>query len=177
MADALTRNPTNPNPLHPNKFQLNFARSPSLQFFCQSVTFPGISLSEIPRNTPFIDIYSPGEKATYDLLNVTFVVDEELKGWFEIHDWIRGLTFPEKFEEYQRLKQLSPLSDKNFPQFSDAAITILDSAQKPTYRIKFVDCFPISISSIVFAATDDPNSIVTADASFRFSYFDIDKLF
>ena len=72
---ALTRNPANPNYLHPNKFQLNFSRASNVQYFCQSVSVPGISMSEVPQNTPFVDLYRPGEKAIYDLLNVTFIVD------------------------------------------------------------------------------------------------------
>jgi hypothetical protein len=174
---AITRNPTNPNFLHPNKFQLNFARAPNIQYFCQAVNLPGISLSEVPRNTPFVDIYSPGEKTVYDVLNVTFLVDEELRTWFEIHDWIRALTFPTKFEEYQRLGQLSPVTTQNFPQFSDAYMTILSSSNIPYYRIKFIDCFPTTLSSIIFSSADTPESTITADATFRFSYFDIDKLY
>lgn len=170
----LTRNPTNVNLLHGNKFQLNFSRVPNIQYFCQSVSLPGISLSEIVRNTPFVDIYSPGEKAIYDVLNVTFMVDEKLESWFEIHDWIRGMTFPEKYEEYANLKQLSPFADKVFPQFSEAKITVLTSSNNPSYTIKFIDCFPISLSSIVFSAGDTPENIVTADATFRFSYYNID---
>jgi hypothetical protein len=174
---ALDRNPRNPNPLQPNKFKLGFARSPSIQFFCQSVNIPGVSLSEIPRNTPFVDLYVPGEKVIYDLLSITFIVDEVLMGWFEIHDWIRALTFPEKFEQYQQLKQLSPVTNQDFPQYSDASLTVLDSSQQPTYRIKFVDCFPTSLSSIVLNTTEDPTTIITADATFRFSYYQIEKLF
>lgn len=173
---AIDRNPVNHNPLHPNKFQLNFSRAPNLQFFCQSLNMPGISLSEIPRNTPFVDIYVPGEKAIYDVLNITFIIDEDMKTWFEIHDWIRALTFPTKFDEYRQLRQLSPVTNQNFPQYSDAHLTILNSANRATYRIKFVDCFPTSVSSFIFSATDSPETILTADASFRFSYFEIDKL-
>ena len=99
---ALDRNPPNQNLLIPNKFQLNFSRLPNTQFFCQSVSVPGISLSEIPQNTPFVDVYIPGEKAIYDLLNVTFFVDEELTAWIETHDWIRAMTFPKEFEEYKK---------------------------------------------------------------------------
>jgi len=53
-----------------------------MTYFCQSLSIPGISLGEVPVNNPFLDVYSPGEKAIYDLLNVTFMVDEELKSWF-----------------------------------------------------------------------------------------------
>ena len=96
---ALTRNPANPNYLHPNKFQLNFGRASNVQYFCQSVSVPGISMSEVLQTTPFVDLYRPGEKAIYDLLNVTFIVDEQLKAWLEIHDWIRAMTFPTNFKE------------------------------------------------------------------------------
>ena len=42
-------------------------------------------MSEVMRTTPFIDLYSPGEKMVYDLLNVTFIVDEDIQTWLEIH--------------------------------------------------------------------------------------------
>lgn len=175
---AITRNPTNPNLLHPNKFQLNFSRAPNLQYFCQGVSMPGISLGEVPRNNPFLDIYSPGEKALYDQLNITFYVDEELKAWLEIHDWIRAMTFPTNFDEYKNLQNLSQKWPKgDFPQFADGSLTLLSSSNKPYYRIKFVDLFPVSLSSFVVSATDTPDNIITADATFRFAYYDIDKLF
>ena len=176
---VLTRNPTNPNPLQPNKFVLNFSRLPNIQYFCQSVSVPGISLSEAVITNPFVDIYSPGEKQIYDLLNVTFIVDEELKSWIEVHDWIRAMTFPTKFEEYRQLPRLSKntVNRPEFPQFSDASITIFSSSMKPYYRIKYYETFPTTLSTFVLTAQEGPDSIITADATFRYSYFDIEKLF
>jgi len=173
---VLERTPKNVNFLQPNKFQLNFSRLPNMQYFCQSVNIPGVSLAEVPRNTPFVDIYSPGEKLIYEILNVTFIVDEHLQSWIELHDWMRAMTFPTEFEEYKDLSKLSKFSNKAMPQFSDGQLTVLSNQNTPTFRFKFVDCFPISISSIVFSSTDSPETVMTADASFRFSYYDIDKV-
>ena len=176
---VLTRNPANPNPLQPNKFLLTFGRAPNMQYFCQNVSVPGISLSEIPFNTPFVDIHSPGEKAIYDLLNITFIIDEHLKGWLEMHDWIRAMTFPTKFEEYKNMSRLnrytSAASDisKTFPQFSDATLTIYSSSNNPYLNFKFHECFPVSLSAFVMNTQDDPETILTADATFRYSYYDI----
>ena len=169
--------PLNQNFLHPNKFQLTFSRVPNIQYFCQAVSVPGISMGEVPVSTPFVEKYSPGEKAIYDLLNVTFAIDEEMRSWIEIHDWIRAMTFPEDFEQYRELPRLS----KNFgnpktPQFSDATLTILSSSNIPLYRFKFYEVFPISISSFAMSSTDTPDNIITADATFRYTYYDIDKL-
>lgn len=175
-----TNNPTNPNFLHPNKFQLNFSRAPSIQYFCQTVSVPGISMAEIPIFNPFVELYSPGEKAIYDILNVTFYVDEELKGWLEMHDWIRAMTFPERYEEYQKLPSLSPKSSSirpQFPQFSDCSLTLLSSANKPYFKFKFYDVFPTSLSSFVVSTTDTPENTITADATLRYTYFDVEKLY
>lgn len=173
---SLQTTPINQNFLHPNKFLLNFSRLPNMQFFCQAVTVPGVSLGEIPVPTPFVEKYSPGEKAIYDILNVTFTLDEEMNTWREIHDWIRAMTFPENFEEYQQLPRLSRVSDKKFPQFSDATLTIFSSTYKPYFKFKFYDLFPTSLSSFVLATQDTPDNVLTADATFRFTYYDIEKL-
>ena len=177
---ALTRNPSNPNFLQPNKFLLTFARTPNVTFFCQSLGVPGLSLGEIPVNNPFIDVYSPGEKVIYDLLNVTFMVDEELKSWLEVHDWIRAMTFPTDFQEYRDLNRLNKFMTSrvdNKPQYSDASVVLLSSSNKPYYRFNFHEVFPTSLSTFVMNTMDGPDTIITADATFRYSYYDVEKLF
>lgn len=169
----LTRTPSNTNYLHPNKFELNFSRLPNTTFFCQSVNLPGVSMGEALQNTPFIDLYRPGDKLMYDTFNVTFIVDEELFSWKEIHDWIRGMTFPKDFSEYQRLPTLAKHASENSPLTSDATVSILSSANNLNHRIVLKDCFPTSLSSIIFSSSDSPESVITTDATFRFSYFDI----
>lgn len=180
MTTALIRNPTNPNPLQVNKYQLTFARCPNIQYFCQTVSVPGISLSEIQRNTPFVDTYIPGEKAIYDNLVITFTIDEELKSWLEIHDWIRDLTFPENFDQYKDLPNLNSYTQRittNKPQYSDGSLVLLSSNNKPYYEFKFIGLFPTNISAFIMNSSDGPDNILTADATFRYSYYDIKKLF
>lgn len=171
---AITRNPANPNFLQPNKFILTFSRLPNIQYFCQTVTVPGISMSEIPQFTPFVDAYLPGEKAIYDLLNVTFMVDENMTSWKEVHDWIRAMTFPENFEEYKNLANLNPnRAQKLKPQYSDAKIVLLSSSNNPVIEFKFYDVFPTSVSTIILSSQETPDNPVTADATFRYTYYDI----
>lgn len=176
MSTPLSNTPTNVNFLHPNKFQLNFSRLPNLQYFCQTVSVPGISIGEIPVTTPFVEKYSPGEKAIYDLLTVTFAVDEQLKSWIEIHDWIRAMTFPEDFSEYRNLPRMTRNTLTKTPQFSDASLTIYTSSNTPICRFKFYDLFPTSLSQFTLASQDTPDSILTSDVTFRFTYYDIEKI-
>jgi hypothetical protein len=176
---VLNRNPSNPNMLQPNKFTLNLSRAPNLQYFCQTVTLPGISTSEIPVQNPFVELYAPGEKAIYDTLNVTFLVDAEMTAWLEIHDWLRAMTFPTDYEEYRNLGQLNKFTtalNSKSPQYTDGAVTILSAANKPYFKINFIDMFPISLGGFMMSATDTPETIITSDATFRFTYFNVEKL-
>ena len=177
--------PLNTNTLQTNKFQLNFTRTPNVVYFCQTVALPGISIGEAIRPTPFIDLYHPGDKIIYDYLTVTFLLDEDFGAWDDIHIWIRGLGFPESFEEYIKLATnnrafKTPFDTVNrtqpAPQVSDAILTVLNSNQNPIRRFKFFDCFPTSLSPIILSATESPETTPTADVTFRFSYFNVDKI-
>ena len=176
---ALNRNPSNTNFLQPNKFTLNFSRAPNLQYFAQTISLPGLSTSEIPVNNPFVELYAPGEKSIYDTLNVTFIVDAELQSWLEIHDWIRAMTFPTEFEEYQSLSKLTQFNSAQVtktPQYADASVTILSASNKPYYRFNFKNLFPISIGGFVMSTTDTPDTVITSDATFRFTYYNVERL-
>ena len=77
---ALNRNPTNTNLLQPTKFLLNFSKIDSVQYFCQGINLPGITLSgPAQQSTPFQSIPKTGDVLTYNPLSVTFTVDEDLK--------------------------------------------------------------------------------------------------
>lgn len=173
---AITRNPSNTNTLVTNKFQISFTRLPNLTYFCQTINLPGISLGEIARPTPFVELYHPDDKLIYETLNFSFVVDEDLRTWLEIHNWMRAMTFPEKFSEYENLPKLNKFAKKDFPQYSDATLQILTSKYNINYNIKYYDCFPTSLSGINFSSMDTPENTPTSDVTFRFSYFDIVKV-
>jgi hypothetical protein len=173
---SVPHSPSNPNQLHPNKVLLSFTALPNIQYWCQSVNIPGVSLGEVPRNTPFIDLYSPGEKLIINTLSLTFLVDEDLKGWIELYTWIRGLTFPVEFKEYADLRNRIGAPSRTFPQFSDAALIILDSKQNAKIRIKFYNCFPTSLSDILLSTTSSPEDPISSDATFRFDINEIERI-
>jgi hypothetical protein len=169
--------PQNINLLQQTKFILAFARIPNSQYFCQEVNLPGISISETLQTTPFIDIHRPGDKMTYDTLDISFIVNEDLSSWTDIHDWIRGMAFPDNFDEYSNLKNLSPfISNQKAPQYCDASLQIQTALNNRKFLIEFSDLYPISLSGINFTTTDDNNSTVTARASFRFTQYKLKRV-
>lgn len=166
---TLKDQPRNVNLLQTTQFVLNFQKIPSTNYFCQSVTIPGVNMSEVQQPTPFVDLYRHGDKLIYDPLTVTFLVDEWLTSWKNIHDWMRGLTYPTKFSEYEKQK-LEGL-------YSDATLTILNGLNNPVARIIYKNCFPTSLSPLSMSATDDGGVSITADTTIRYDYFDIIPLY
>jgi hypothetical protein len=179
---ALERNPSNTDLLQSTKFRVTFDRLPGVTFFCQTANLPGVSLTEVPVGTPFVDLYYPGEKIVYDTFNVTFLVDEDLRAWTELHDWIRAITFPTSFNDYKDLAKLSKsgmlaAANANKPTpYSMGILSIYTNKNNPNFRVKMYDMFPTQLGSLIFNVSDTAENIVTCDATFRFSYFNYERI-
>jgi hypothetical protein len=176
---AIGRTPENTNFLQQTKYTLTFPRLNNVTYFMQELNMPGLSINELPRNTPFIDLYVPGNKLSYDTFKVTFIIDEELRAYQDVHDWIRGVTDAKNFDEYTRLGRLAEKATGMLPkqpQYADGIATIYSALNNPKIRLHFKNMFPTSISAINFTTTDTEVITLTADVTFRFDYFDIERL-
>jgi hypothetical protein len=163
---ALNRNPENTNLLQPTKFLLTFSRIATTQYFCQSVNVPSVSLGEVQRDTPFLDLYSPGTKLSYNTLDISFIIDEELQSWKNLYDWFISIADPDGFGGRMPNRELQQQK-----QFSDATLTILSALNNPILRIEFTNVFPLTMSNINFDTRLSADTIVTCDATFRYQSY------
>ena len=178
--DAITRVPQNTNYLQPTKFLLTFERTNSVQYFCQAINLPGISLGQAPINLPTADIYAPGNKITYNQLNIDFNIDENLESWRHLHDWFRSIASPTSFDERKRLTSLQNRYTRTertaLKYYSDATLTVLNNLNNPKLRVRFVNAFPISLSDLQFDTKMSADDIMTATATFTYDYFEFESL-
>jgi hypothetical protein len=65
---------------------------------------------------------------------------------------------------------------KNKPQYSDAILSVFTNKNNPNFRVKFVDLFPVSVSTILFNSMDSAENIAVADATFRFAYYEYERI-
>jgi hypothetical protein len=163
---VITRSPENTNLLQPTKFLLTFSRIATTQYFCQTVNLPGVSLGEVVRVTPFLDMYSPGTKLTYEPLEMEFMVDEELLSWKNLYDWFTSMADPDGFEKRDVSRELQTIK-----YFSDATLTVLSALNNPILRIQYTNVFPLTISDIQFDTTRSADTIITAKATFRYQSY------
>lgn len=77
---------TNMNFLSPLNFSIKIQKCPNIDFFIQKVNIPGITLESSKYEQPFATIPEPGEKVTFEELEMTFKVQENLADWMEIYN-------------------------------------------------------------------------------------------
>lgn len=164
----------NKNMLSPLGFQLNIQRLPTLNFFVQSVTLPGITAATLDQITPLRAIPTPGDKIDYTELEVVFKVDEDMKNYIEVFEWIRALGFPDESEQYQALENQASGSGAGI--YSDATLIVLTSAMNPNIRIQIRDMFPTSLTPIEMSAVSADVEYIEATATFRFLGYSFVKL-
>ena len=165
-ADFLTRQPDNLNPLLPTYFQFSMKRCPHVTFFCQSANLPSISVSVINQPTRFVNIpHAPGVPE-FDDLTINFIVDEELTNWMELYEWIRSTVHTDDHREYEKANE----------HYTDATLTILNSAMNPKIRVEFYNLLPVNLSGLEFDSTTTSPDALIGTATFRYTNYEITKL-
>ncbi len=152
---SLTEQPKNINPLADVQFKFDVAAIPKTSFFIQTVNLPGITLEGAAIQTPQLQSFSRHTGIlTYENLNVTFLIDEYLKNWQEIHSWMTG--------------------EEN--KYTTAVLTVLSSSMNPTLELHFKDVFPTSLSEISFDSTTADPVYQTATVTFNYTEYIIKNL-
>lgn len=156
------------NFLSPIEFKFVLTRLPNVEFFVQSVNIPGTSSGVTEYATPFKVLYNPGDKITYDDLNITVICDENLASYREVLDWLVALTYPESFDQY---KVLTPSTVK-----SDASLIVLDSNKNANIMFKFSDVFPTAISAMQLNTAGTDVTPPTFDITFKHGGYKIQMM-
>ena len=152
---ALANQPKNINPLADVQFRFDVAALPNTSFFIQSVNLPGIALEAQAVAVPQLQNLSRHTGIiTYEALDVTFMIDEYLKNWQEIFEWMVG-------EE---------------SKYTTAVLSIVSSSMNPTLEIHFKDIFPTSLSEIPFNSTTTDPIYQVATVSFNYTEYIIKNL-
>lgn len=172
----------NRNFLSPVGFKFVIGKMPGVDFFCQSANIPAISMGTYEQGTRFNKIPQPGDELDYEPLSLRFLIDENMKNFYQVHDWIRKITTPYSAEEFtydrndlkspHKSRSISDLSQKNNQWRSDASLFVLSSNYRPVAEFIFRDCFPTSLSTITFDAGVQDIQYFTANIELAYTYYD-----
>lgn len=172
---ALNNQPDNLNFLSPLGFRFFFKRSPNVNFFLTEAAVPSLTVESIPIRTPFQTLNVPGSGViNYGDFDITFKVDEDMRNYQEIYDWIIANAAPERFSQHSVVRDAPIVSGAGI--HSDATLTILNSAYRPNIEYQFQRMFPISLSNLRFSTAETDVEYITAQASFKFEIMTINRL-
>ena len=170
----------NRNFLSPTGFKFILNRAPKVAFFSNSANIPSLDLGIATQPTYLKDLDIPGDKILFEDFSLRFLVDEDIKNYMEIQNWIRGLGYPESRQEIINLQterdKIDTFESGLMDIYSDGTLTVLGSNQRPNFMVKFKDLFPYSLSTLNFDATDTDVEYFTADVSFKYTIYEITDL-
>lgn len=176
-----------PNFLSNQNFLFKIEKLKHVHFFITEVNIPGITLPELREGTPFSNIKWHGDRVDFADLQITFRVDENLKSWYELFSWMQGLGFSEKFEQYAKIKDgkqtdlegnpirkqsVDGLKPKGLGDiFSHATLIVNTSHNNPNIEFTFIDCWPTSLSDLVFNVEATQEEYLTCTAVLKYDYY------
>ena len=171
---ALNDQPDNTQFLSPLGFNFSIKKLPNTNYFIQSVNVPSVQATDVVVPTPFTNIPTIGDRLNYSEFQLSFKVDEDMTNYIELYDWLLQLHFPEDFAQskniYQKQNNVDFLADG---PYSDATLTILNSAMNPNKEVVFEDCYPIARSDLQFSTTAASVDYIECQATFRYRMFRI----
>jgi len=153
---------SNRNYLSPVGFKLVLEKFRGVDFFCQRVNLPDVTMpfTEVPTRFRQFPIVAGGG-VTYGDLTVSFIVDEELINWKEIYNWIRSNG---NSEEHMPTEE---------PEYCNGQVLIYTSSYNINHVINFENLFPISISEMNFDASNSDIEYFTAQVTFKYTGYTI----
>jgi hypothetical protein len=190
--NAIDRQPTKLDYASPTQFKFSIRKLPKVEYFCTAVNIPGVNLGETTQATPLKKIPIPGDTLVYEPLQMTFLVDENLENFQEIHGWLVGLGFPRDNKEFRNLlaagndrfptrntSNISTEAGKTKyaaadagPTLSDATLTVLSSKNNSQVEIRFRDMYPTGLTGLSYNQQAADIDYLTATVSFSYLIYD-----
>ena len=164
---------TNRNFLSPIGFLFILDKARKVSFLCQKAEIPTVELGQVEIPTRGLVPIPVEGNMRYSEFSMEFIVDEDLRNYMQIHNWMRALGTPQEFKERRVWLDKYADSPSEDPRFSDATLQVLNNNNIANFDVVFKDMFPVSLSSLPFDVTGGDNDYFTATTTFRYTLYEI----
>ena len=166
--------------LNRNNFRLLIDKVPTVEYYVRTVNIPGIQFGETAQAAGVgLDAFFPGDKASFDTLEVSFIVDEDLENFTEIYNWIDSIVPLSDTSLYGTYTDTAKTKtnvlasiDNDRNQYSDITLVLNTNKNIPNRYIRFKDAFPVALGSVELESGADAEPALV-NVSFRFTYYEI----
>jgi len=175
-----------------NQFKVYIPIFPLVEWFVVSCNVPGITMGQGVVPTPLVDYPIVGEKLTYDNFSMTFLVDEKLENFMELHNWLINMAPPENVEQFMartseyvlntgKETKFYPIGNQDSQTrtgntsdrqlYCDITLFILSSKNNPVATVVMRDAFPVSLSSLDYSQQDSDTNYVQCNVTFAYPFY------
>lgn len=190
MTTSISRQPSKLDYTSPTQFRFLINQLPKVEYFTTEANIPGITLGEVEFKTRFKAIPLMGDVLTYEDLTITFIVDENLENYVEMHTWLTSIGFPENTKQFSDFRSATSntktstrgeskdigdvkASTPERAMYSDAMLTILTNKNNPVVECRFRDVFPTSLSGLTYSQNQTDVEYLTATVNFKYQIYEI----
>ena len=190
QVNSLQRQPTELDYADPTKFAFKIMKLPTVEFFITQANIPGVNLGDSIFPTPLKQIPVQGDDLTFDNLEISFLVDEKLTNYRELHQWLVGIGFPKARSQFSSFKtensDVFPTGSQvkgettstgvptgTQSMFGDATLTVMTSKNNPIMEVRFSDLYPVSLSALQFDQQLTDTTYLTASCTFTYKLYEM----
>jgi len=159
---------SNVNYLQPTGFRITIDRTryPNLEYFCQSVTHPGMATNTVPISVRRLEkVPMPGDMISFGTVDFQILLDENMSSYLEMYEWMQRNVNVGQVSANQRRTSI--------PTHSDITLSILSSHNNLVKTITYKDAIPTGLSGMTFQSASGDASYISFNATFDFSEFEI----
>ena len=187
--DALHRQPTVFDYSQSNQFKVFLPIFPTTEWFVVRANIPSVTLGTADRFTPFVTIQMVGDHITYGDFSMTFIVDENLKNYMEMYNWVKNIGFPFEHKQFNVLERpdygnrsggqkynaekdtYSKANDQDL--YTDILVQIMTGKNNLIAQCEIYEAFPITIGAIEYSQQETDMTYATCEVGFAYSWFDV----
>jgi len=160
-AEWVSQQLSNRNFLSPVGFKLELDLFPETDFLCQQASIPDISSVVNEVSTPRRRLPIPSSGGTqFGDLQISFLVDEDLKNYLSLWNWINDTTLA-----------YEPDSNKE-PKFATGQLFVLTNQLNMNFYVNFNDVFPVSLTTLPFNVASTDVEFLQASCTFKYSFYE-----
>jgi len=174
--DPFDRQIQNRNYLANVGFNFTLARFPKVDFFSNTANLPGLTLGTVNAPNYLKELPLAGDRLVFEDLSLQFIVDEKMENYLAVHNWMRGLGFPNSIQDFKDLVTDEDGIQDMDRQYSDGTLLVLNNQFNNIAKVKFNGLFPYSLSGLQFDATDTDYTSITATVIFKYTIYNIETV-
>ena len=186
---ATHRQPTVFDYSQSNQFKVFLPIFPTTEWFVVRANIPSVTLGTADRYTPFVTIQMVGDHITYGDFNITFIVDENLKNYMEMYNWVKNIGFPFEHKQFNVLDRpdygnrsggqkynaekdtYSKVNDDDL--YTDILVQIMTGKNNLIAQCEIYEAFPTTLGAIEYSQQETDMTYAMCEVGFAYSWFDV----